>query len=104
MAVEDNGAVEEGVSIGAPTANWIRADGEILAHVIFPSSGSLAAGRQIGETIKAVLRYQTINLGVDGSVRTVATIGPDSGDIHSGLWHSVLITILFECNYTAATV
>jgi len=101
LALEESDDDTESVSIGSPSANWLRDSGTIDVHVFVPFQNGLDPARQIADSVRAALQFQQFG-GLPG-FRTITVGQPSPGIENSGLWNSILVAVDYERTHAVAT-
>lgn len=95
-------ADEDALSVGSPSANWLREVGRVEITVFVKSTEPLITARTIADTVRNLLRYQTLTYAGE-IVSTRMAHPPELGEINDGLWHSLVVPLDYWYDYLRAT-
>lgn len=92
IALEEDPASEDPISLGDPTSQCTREEGEITVHVFSPAAGGIAGARQIADTIRKSIRWRSLSQ----TTRALQCDPGLPGIIRDGRWTSVETAIAYQ--------
>lgn len=103
LALDDSAGQASLESIGTPQQNWNRDTGFVVVHIFVPSTGSLAAARNIGDMIRHTMRFFRFTVPEGETLRCLNVDPPGPGPLHDGLWHAMMVSVDYEHRYAVPT-
>lgn len=100
LAVEDVFSEDQLASIGTPTMNCFREEGDIDVHIFVPATEGFGLARSIAEQVRSSIRMKVLSPNVE----TLLANPPNPGLIADGLWSSMIVGITFRHHYRAPTL